>query len=435
MLDRSSLHSDELYHHGILGMKWGVRRYQNADGSVTPEGALRYYDSDPTNDRGKHKQMTQGGAIRTTTSSSSSKSSSKNQNTKTQLYSSDGQKLSFSQSYRNRLYQKYRSRGMSDSEAREALEAEIKREKIIAIAAAVGVGTYVASSYIRNKVSEYNNEYKDVVLKKGSIVQNITNNPDFDVPDRLYATYTKNDSSKYRGYYAEGHSRPAAIRILMEQGFSKEEATKLAKTYANEYSFNADTKIASHNTASSIFSKLYKSDSSFKDGVDSRISDMIGQKWFNRVYGRRSLAKKLASGTATDSEIYDLYNISLNVHETDSTRPVTNKFYKALTDQGYSGIVDINDQKYGAYKAEKPIIFFDQTKFTKSNTRELSRRSNTIDAGKTAARDYMKKYGTAIVTGSSAAVVASNAAVDYVRSYTNGSRSKSNAKKKSKKRT
>ncbi len=36
-------YSNELYHHGIKGMKWGVRRYQNEDGSLTAAGQKRYY--------------------------------------------------------------------------------------------------------------------------------------------------------------------------------------------------------------------------------------------------------------------------------------------------------------------------------------------------------------------------------------------------------
>lgn len=47
----------ELNHHGIQGQKWGKRRYQNPDGTLTAEGRIRYNaDGSKRKLDDKHKQ-------------------------------------------------------------------------------------------------------------------------------------------------------------------------------------------------------------------------------------------------------------------------------------------------------------------------------------------------------------------------------------------
>lgn len=52
-----------LMHHGIKGQKWGVRRYQNEDGSYTAAGRERYDSPPQTLSRPKKKQDSTGKKI------------------------------------------------------------------------------------------------------------------------------------------------------------------------------------------------------------------------------------------------------------------------------------------------------------------------------------------------------------------------------------
>ena len=57
------IYKDELYHHGIKGQKWGIRRFQNPDGSYTAEGRQRRSDSYPDEKSERRKKIAKRVAI------------------------------------------------------------------------------------------------------------------------------------------------------------------------------------------------------------------------------------------------------------------------------------------------------------------------------------------------------------------------------------
>ena len=143
------LYSTELYHHGIKGQKWGRRRFQNKDGSLTPAGKERYDDDGPK--KSKH---------------------------------------------RLKLEEKYKAKGMNQAQAEEAASKRIKMEKIIGVAA--GVTVAAASAYVINKNIQ---EKSDRIIKSGTTLQRISRDPNEDLDRAFYTAYKKSDTEKYKGLY------------------------------------------------------------------------------------------------------------------------------------------------------------------------------------------------------------------------------------------
>ena len=89
------MYNNELYHWGVKGMKWGVRRYQNKDGSLTDKGKKRYGENSTEDASAKRKTTAKkvaGLAIMTATVATAAAVYAKNPEAVNRVVKSAGEK-------------------------------------------------------------------------------------------------------------------------------------------------------------------------------------------------------------------------------------------------------------------------------------------------------------------------------------------------------
>lgn len=180
-----------LYHHGIKGMRWGVRRFQKSDGSLTNAGKMRYKDS-----------------------VKSEKAKSK---------------------HRLRLEKKYKELGLTDEQASDAADKRIRTEKILAASAALTIGAcaaYVANKKIRERI--------DGVIKAGEQMQRIEmQDTNGKLHDMFYVAKGRHDSKRYEGLLGYTRQQQTGEAWLMKLEATKDvkvaSQNKAAKIFGEMY--------------------------------------------------------------------------------------------------------------------------------------------------------------------------------------------------------
>ena len=336
---------NELYHYGVLGMKWGVRRYQNQDGSLTNAGRRHYYgDASVARAHSKYQEaqanrktaqklekqarrkaiiptkknlMVYGNAMRNHSKAKNKEYRSEFEyKTKREAARIRSNNIEFKNKskYRQKLEAQYKKLGLSDEDAQAAANRKIKAEKILAAGAALTVAACAAYAYNKHRKNKI-----DGIIKAGEALQRIEmQDTGGKLHEVFYVAKGKHDMNRYKGLL--GYTR----------------AQQTGHAYLMKLEAASDIKVASKDKARKAFGDLLNNDKDFRSTFG---------------FGDRSFTTKEIN------KYYDVFN--RNIVARNMPQDTVNKFYDKLKSAGYGAIQDVNDMDYSGYKAKNPLIVFD----------------------------------------------------------------------------
>lgn len=340
-----------LVHHGILGQKWGVRRFQNEDMSLTPAGRKRY----STDVEGASKKYEKAKSEYNSFNQFGNLDAYKKVQNNLKWAKKDLQDEKIKEKlnnetkkskHRQKLEQKYIEQGMSQEEAEIAAYKRARTEKIIAIAA--GTAIAAAAAYVAYKHYDKN---VDKIIKPGMTMHNISTNSNKGVKDAFYAANNGLDRLKYRGIYG--------AQQLNGLGGNK--------IYDTAFKATSQMKVASEKSGLRALQHLVSTDPEYRNALKSYLKENKTAMLPAIERGYEDLAK----GKVTP-RVFDAVNTLLVDHSEQGSK-MSSKFYDGLKKMGYDAIVDIHDKKNSGYKSINPYIVFNgASKLSVDSVKNLS---------------------------------------------------------------
>lgn len=353
---------DELYHFGVKGMKWGVRRYQNEDGSLTSLGKKR--DKMLSDRKTAKKHSTTSNMVK------AEYSRREFEDAKTRLKLENQKKKSKRQ---QDLEKKYIDRGFAKDEAEIKAYNRAKTETILKVAGGIALAS--AAAYVAYK---HYDKVTDRVFEKGSEIGRLTNNGSEPTNRAFYGFVNKHDKDRYEGLYGKtlGANGPVYRKAMRAAG---------------------DINVASSESARKVLKNMFDTDKQsfdvFKKNIDAMASAVPPTTKQGKLW--RKAKQELDSGKIGDNT-YKAFNTTLVLH-TKEQQPINDKFYSAMKKAGYGAIRDVNDKENSGYFAKNPLIVFDTDKINVEGFTKLG--NDHIDSmfakeqGKIAAHTLANEYG------------------------------------------